>query len=73
MAIKAGAKSALATLWFIEDEATAELIGEFYKNLRNPNISKAVALQQAQLVLLKHPDHSHPSLWAPFLLINNWL
>jgi CHAT domain-containing protein len=73
MAVKAGAKSALATLWFIEDEATAELIGEFYKNLQNPAVSKAAALQQAQLALLKNPDHAHPSLWAPFLLINNWL
>ena len=73
MAIKAGAKSALATLWFIEDEATAALIGEFYRNLQNPTMSKAVALQQAQLALLQNPNYSHPSLWAPFLLINNWL
>ncbi|HRB16815.1 MAG TPA: CHAT domain-containing protein [Nitrospira sp.] len=73
MAIKAGAKSALATLWFIDDEATAELIAEFYKNLQDPATSKAMALQQAQLTLLKNPDRAHPSLWAPFLLINNWL
>lgn len=73
MAIKAGAKSALATLWFIDDEATAELITEFYKNLQDPATSKAMALQQAQLTLLKNPDRAHPSLWAPFLLINNWL
>jgi len=73
MAIKAGAKSALATLWFIDDEATAELIAEFYKNLQDPDASKAVALQQAQLTLLKNPERAHPGLWAPFLLINNWL
>ncbi|MBL8043567.1 MAG: CHAT domain-containing protein [Nitrospira sp.] len=73
MAIKAGAKSALATLWFIDDEATAELITEFYKNLQDPVISKAMALQQAQLTLLKNPERAHPGLWAPFLLINNWL
>ena len=73
VAIKAGAKSALATLWFIEDEATADLISEFYKNLQNSAVSKAVALQQAQIALLKNPDYAHPSLWSPFLLINNWL
>lgn len=73
MAIKAGAKSALATLWFIDDEATAELITEFYKNLQDPATSKAMALQQAQLTLLKNPERAHPGLWAPFLLINNWL
>jgi CHAT domain-containing protein/predicted negative regulator of RcsB-dependent stress response len=73
VAIKAGAKSALATLWFIEDEATADLISAFYENLQNSAVSKAVALQQAQVALLKNPEHAHPSLWAPFLLINNWL
>jgi CHAT domain-containing protein/predicted negative regulator of RcsB-dependent stress response len=73
MAIKAGAKSALATLWFIDDEATAQLITEFYKGLQDPATSKAVALQQAQLTLLENPERAHPSLWAPFLLINNWL
>lgn len=73
MAVKAGAKSALATLWFIEDEATAALISEFYKNLQDPAVSKAIALQQAQISLLKNPAHAHPSLWAPYLLINNWL
>lgn len=73
MAIKAGAKSALATLWFIEDEATADLISGFYKNLQDSTLSKAAALQQAQIALLRSPDRSHPSLWAPFLLINNWL
>ncbi len=73
VAVKAGAKSALATLWFIEDEATAALISAFYKNLQDPAVSKAIALQEAQIALLKHPDYAHPSLWAPFLLINNWL
>jgi CHAT domain-containing protein len=73
VAVKAGAKSALATLWSIEDEATAALVSEFYKNLQDPTVSKAVALQEAQIALLKHPDYAHPSLWASFLLINNWL
>lgn len=73
MAVKAGAKSALATLWYIEDEATAALIAEFYRTLQNPAVTKADALRQAQLTLLKDPTRSHPSLWAPFLLINNWL
>jgi CHAT domain-containing protein len=63
----------LATLWFIDDEATAELIEQFYRNLQDSSLSKAEALQKAQLALLKNPDHEHPSLWAPFLLINNWL
>jgi CHAT domain-containing protein len=73
VAVKAGARSALATLWFIDDEATSQLIGEFYRQLGNPSISKAVALQRAQLRILAEKAHEHPSFWAPFLLINNWL
>jgi|CXWL01.1.fsa_nt_gi CHAT domain-containing protein len=73
MAVKAGARSALASLWFIDDEATSLLVTEFYKQLQNPSTSKAVALQRAQLKISSDPTHDHPSFWAPFLLINNWL
>ena len=73
MAVKAGARSALATLWFIDDEATSQLISEFYRQLKDPMISKAVALQRAQLKIQKEANHTHPSFWSPFLLINNWL
>jgi hypothetical protein len=73
VAIKAGVRSELATLWFIDDQATAQLVAEFYAQLRDPLISKAVALQRAQVKTLSDPDHQHPSYWAPFLLINNWL
>jgi CHAT domain-containing protein len=72
VAVKAGARSALATLWLIDDEATSQLIAEFYGQLGNPSISKAVALQRAQKILAEKA-HEHPSFWAPFLLINNWL
>ena len=73
MAVKAGARSALATLWFIDDEATSQLISEFYRQLKDPTISKAVALQRAQLKIQSAANHAHPSFWSPFLLINNWL
>ncbi len=73
VAIKAGAKSALATLWFINDPAAAVLISEFYRQLQAPTVSKAVALQRAQLKLLNDPVYDHPAYWSSFLLINNWL
>jgi CHAT domain-containing protein len=73
VAIKAGARSALATLWFINDEASATLVSEFYRQLRNPKQSKAQALQQAQLKLLADRVYEHPAYWSPFLLLNNWL
>ena len=73
MAIKAGARSALATLWTVNDPASAELVSAFYRELQDPALSKAKALQQAQLELLKDPRYRHPSYWSAFLLIGNWL
>ncbi|MEK7764257.1 MAG: CHAT domain-containing protein [Nitrospirota bacterium] len=73
VAIKAGARSALATLWFINDEASAELVSEFYRQLRNPKLSKAQALQLAQQKLLADRVYEHPAYWSAFLLLNNWL
>ena len=73
VAIKAGARSALATLWTVNDPASAELVSAFYRELQDPTRSKAKALQQAQLELLKDPRYRHPSYWSAFLLIGNWL
>ena len=73
IAIKAGARSALATLWFVNDEASSALVVEFYRQLKNPTLSKAQALRQAQLTMLDNPAYQHPIFWAPFLLLNNWL
>jgi len=73
VAIKAGARSALATLWFINDKVSSDLIAEFYSRLRDPSTSKARALQEAQLLILANPAFQHPGYWAPFLLLNNWL
>jgi CHAT domain-containing protein len=73
VAVKAGARSALATLWYINDQASSILITDFYGDLKKPGVSKAKALQQAQLKLLKDHRYDHPSYWSPFLLIGNWL
>jgi CHAT domain-containing protein/lipopolysaccharide biosynthesis regulator YciM len=73
VAIKAGARSALATLWQVQDEAAAILVVEFYRQLHDASASRAVALQRAQLHLLQNPRYQHPFFWAPFLLLNSWL
>ena len=73
VAITAGARSALATLWFINNQVTSELVAEFYRQLKNPKLSKAASLQMAQRKILGIPAYEHPSFWTPFLLINNWL
>jgi CHAT domain-containing protein len=73
VAIKSGARSALATLWFINDQSSSLLVNQFYTQLKQSSHSKAQALRDAQLTLLDHVIYRHPSYWAPFLLINNWL
>ena len=73
MAIKAGARSALATLWNINDEASVDLVLDFYRELKDTSVSRAGALQRAQLKMLANPRYEHPGFWSPFLMINNWL
>jgi CHAT domain-containing protein len=73
VALQAGARTAVATLWFINDESTADMVSEFYRQLDSAGLSKAEALRAAQLSLLEQPRYRHPSYWAPFLLIGNWL
>jgi CHAT domain-containing protein len=76
VAVRAGARSTLATLWGANDEATAELMGYFYRNLASTTqANKAKALRDAQLALLKAPEsqYKHPYYWSPFVLVGNWL
>jgi CHAT domain-containing protein len=73
VAIQAGARSALATLWFINDEATSELVADFYLQLNTGQQTKAQALQAAQVNMMTNTQFQHPSFWAPFLMIGNWM
>ncbi|MEM6611497.1 MAG: CHAT domain-containing protein [Cyanobacteria bacterium P01_C01_bin.72] len=73
VAIRSGARSTVATLWSIQDDSTAELITQFYQALTSPGTSKAEALRQAQLSLLRSPKYSHPYYWSAFVLVGNWL
>ncbi|MBD2209731.1 CHAT domain-containing protein [Nostoc linckia FACHB-104] len=73
IAVRAGANSTLATLWAVNDEATANLMRYFYKHLSNSQESKAEALRRSQLALLKDPLYEHPVYWAPYILVGNWL
>ncbi len=72
VAVRSGAGSTLATLWSVKDESTAELMSEFYRKITQSGVSKAEALRQAQLSLLKNPGSRHPFYWAPFILVGNW-
>ena len=73
VAVRAGVKSSLASLWYINDASTVPLIEEFYRQLRQPEITKAEALRRAQLMLINNEDYAHPAVWSPFIVIGNWL
>lgn len=74
VAIRSGARSAVASLWEVDDQATQQLITAFYENLaREGAPSKAKSLQSAQQQLIARSETRHPSQWAPFLLIGDWL
>jgi len=73
VAIKAGARSALGSLWPVNDEATARLIVDFYQNLADPETSRAKALQDAQREMIADVRLSHAGYWSAFLLISSWL
>jgi CHAT domain-containing protein len=73
VALRAGARSALATLWSVNDQATAEFVVAFYRQWNDPQRSRAQALQHAQIELLSTRHYRHPGYWAPYLLINSWL
>ncbi|HEY9764310.1 MAG TPA: CHAT domain-containing protein [Trichocoleus sp.] len=74
VAIRAGARSAIASLWTIDDTTTAELVNGFYTGLLQPNLNKAQALQAAQkAILATGDDRAHPAYWAPLIVVGNWL
>jgi CHAT domain-containing protein len=62
----AGAATLAVSLWLVQDETTADLMGDWYERLRAGE-QPAAALRAAQLELKEW--HPHPYYWAPFVLI----
>jgi CHAT domain-containing protein len=73
VAVQAGARSALGSLWKVEDQSTARLMASFYQGLVAQGLSRAEALRRAQRELLADPAFAHPLYWSGFVLINSWL
>ncbi|AFY40321.1 tetratricopeptide TPR_2 repeat protein [[Leptolyngbya] sp. PCC 7376] len=75
LALRSGALSTLASLWSVNDESTAALMGEFYRALSNTDAqsTKAQALREAQMTLIQNPKYQHPYYWSAFVLVGNWL
>ncbi|MGK7926856.1 MAG: CHAT domain-containing protein, partial [Spirulina sp.] len=52
LAVMAGVKSALGSLWYVDDEGTLAFMSQFYDRLQTET-TKAEALRQAQLAMLR--------------------
>jgi CHAT domain-containing protein len=76
VAIRAGARTTLASLWQINDASTAEFMIKFYQELNRGQITKAEALRNTQIAFLKEStnrDYNRPYHWSAFILVGNWL
>ena len=75
VALRSGASSTIASLWPVSAKGTTELMKEFYANLTNSDgeMSRAKALREAQISLMKQDGYQHPFYWAAFTLIGSWL
>lgn len=72
VAVKAGARSAIAALWRVNDQVPARLMSSLYENLSRPSATKAGALRLAQMDMMQDLTYASPSFWAPFVLIGSW-
>ncbi|MBW4428082.1 MAG: CHAT domain-containing protein [Nostoc desertorum CM1-VF14] len=70
IAVQAGARSTLASLWLVDADSTALLMEEFYKGLKN-GLVLPEALRLAKLSLLSSEKYFHPYYWAGFILVGN--
>ncbi len=70
---KAGAKSAIASLWSVDDQGTQALMATFYRELKNGDVTPIEALHRAQVAMIKSSEFKHPSYWSAFFVIGNGL
>jgi CHAT domain-containing protein len=64
----AGASSVVASLWKVDDEATAELMKLFYTNMLQAGMKPTEALRAAQNTIRQNPNWNSPYYWAAFTL-----
>lgn len=67
----AGASRVMVSLWDVDDQATATLMGRFYQNLQK-HLTPTAALKEAQIWMWQQPRWNAPSYWAGFVLRGEW-
>jgi CHAT domain-containing protein len=68
----AGAPRVVASLWWIDDRATATLMEAFYRAMWTEGLRPAAALRKARLALARQPRFRDPSYWGAFVLQGDW-
>jgi CHAT domain-containing protein len=68
----AGAQRVVASLWQVDDVATADLMQRFYRGMLKENLRPAAALRAAQIEMSKSPRWSSPYYWAGFVMQGEW-
>lgn len=68
----AGVPRVVASLWPVEDRATAELMARFYRAQWMDGLPPAAALRAAQLSILREPRWRDSYYWAGFVIQGEW-
>jgi CHAT domain-containing protein len=71
--LQAGVQAVIATLWPVDDAATAQLVTDFYDGVLGDRVDLASALRRAQRAMLQRPATSHPYYWAAFYMAGRWV
>ena len=68
----AGSDRVIASLWKVDDSATAEFMVRFYKNHLQKGLSASKALQQTKIEMKKIKRYQSPYYWSAFTLLGDW-
>jgi CHAT domain-containing protein len=68
----AGASRVIASLWKVDDAATAELMQRFYEAMEKENMTPAAALRKAQFEMWQQKRWNAPYYWAAFQIQGEW-
>ena len=67
-AVEAGSPATVATAWKIDSASAARFTVEFHRRSKE-GLSKAAAMRQAALAVMKIPACRHPFYWSSFSLV----
>ncbi|HYX29497.1 MAG TPA: CHAT domain-containing tetratricopeptide repeat protein [Pyrinomonadaceae bacterium] len=70
--VLAGAETQLMSLWKVDDDATKELMVNFYKRLKRGE-GRGEALRNVQMEMLRSKTRRYPYFWAAFIQSGNWM